>query len=55
MKIEDTRGYKAGIKEAEATIENVHLMYQNRTAINYLEGLIIRLGAELNRRNFERQ
>jgi len=35
---------------AAALIEMVNLMYQNKTALNYLEGLISALSKELMRR-----
>ncbi len=38
-KEKDVRGYKAGRSMGESIIEMVHLMYQNRTAAHFLNGL----------------
>ena len=37
--IKPTRAWKAGVMFASGIISMVHLMYQNKTAINYLKGL----------------
>uniref|UniRef100_A0A6M3JMG9 Uncharacterized protein n=1 Tax=viral metagenome TaxID=1070528 RepID=A0A6M3JMG9_9ZZZZ len=42
-----TRGEKAGVQMADAIIEMVHLMYQNKTAIGFIMYLIGRLETEL--------
>ena len=47
------RAEKAGIKTAESIIEMVHLMYQKRTAINFMEKLVERLQQEFDRRRKE--
>lgn len=44
------RSEKAGVQTADAIIEMVHLMYQNKTAIGFLSYLIDRLQTELNER-----
>lgn len=43
-----TRPYKAGEAMAEAIIEMVNLMYQNRTAEKFLIGLNSSIAEELN-------
>jgi len=45
-----TRGENAGKLQAKAIIEYIHLMYQNNTALSYLNGLINLLIEEKNRR-----
>ena len=47
------RAEKAGTKTAEAIIEMVHLMYQKRTALNFMEKLVERLQQEFDRRRKE--
>ena len=44
------RSYNAGQKMANAIIEMVHLMYQNKTALNFYSGLLTMLEAEFTRR-----
>ena len=50
----DNRATMAGITIGKAVIEMVHLMYQNNTASNFLEGLILTLNNELTRRRQEK-
>ena len=45
-----TRPGDAGHEMAKAIIEAVHLMYQNKTAISYLNELILTLQVEKNAR-----
>ncbi len=45
-----TRASRAGQDMAKAIIEMVHLMYQSKTAKNFLGGLIDELLKELRRR-----
>ena len=45
-----TRPNRAGWHMADSIIEMVNLMYQKRTAINFLTGLIKCLQIELDRR-----
>ena len=47
------RSYNAGQKMASAIIEMVHLMYQNKTALNFYSGLLTMLKAEEKRRRGE--
>ena len=47
---EEMRAENAGIELAKAIIEMVHLMYQKRTALYFLEKLIEHLQKELDRR-----
>jgi len=46
-----TRAEKAGIQAGEALVEMVHLMYQNNTALSFLDGLINVLQKEQNKRH----
>jgi len=46
-----SRAYKAGVALGQAIIEKVHLMYQNKTATHFYEGLFAALGGEFERRN----
>lgn len=45
------RGYKAGLRMGEASIEMVHLMYQNNTAAHFLRGLNEKIKEEMVRRH----
>ena len=45
-----SRALRAGVQQAEAIIEMVNLMYQDRTADNFYRGLMERLRVELNER-----
>ena len=45
------RSRKAGRVMAEAIIEMVHLMYQNKTAWHFLSGLHETIVEEINRRS----
>lgn len=50
METVKTRAYQAGKKLATAIIEMVHLMYQNKTALNFYAGLHEAIIPEINRR-----
>lgn len=45
-----TRPFKAGEQLGRAVIETAHLMYQNDTALHFLEGLVAVCEAEIERR-----
>ena len=47
------RSYNAGQKMASAILEMVHLMYQNKTALNFYDGLLTMLMVERERREAE--
>jgi hypothetical protein len=49
-KIIKSRSFKAGVKIAEAIIEMVHLMYQNKIAERFYIGLMGKLKEECDRR-----
>jgi hypothetical protein len=51
----NTRADKAGKELANAIIEMVHLMYQNKTANNFYKGLMINLQKETDRRNISKR
>jgi len=50
-----SRARRAGVAAAEAIIEMVNLMYQNKTALNFFKGLLDTLKAEYKRRLIKRR
>ena len=46
MEKKETRAGIAGHKMGKAIIESIHLMYQNKTALNYLRELVLALELE---------
>jgi hypothetical protein len=50
-----TRAYQIGKEAGTSEINKVHLMYQNNTALNYLQGLIDTLSGEYSRRLAEKK
>ena len=46
-----TRAEKAGIQAGEALVEMIHLMYQNNTALSFMDGLLNVLQKEKDKRH----
>jgi len=51
MSNKQVRSYSAGEALASAIVEMVHLMYQNKTALNFYNGLLVMLMTENERRH----
>ena len=50
-----TRAAEAGKQMARGIVEMVHLMYQNNTALSFLESLNKGIFAEMKRRGWKRK